>query len=157
MANRDYNEPLKIGYSGDEDWETMQRADQRIVLFHVAFQELPFSSPIRDYRACLEHLWSAFLRETHLSACILHQSWHPERGPDRKVIGWVWRQHGREQLVSLTEPELFQLTELLRAPDSGVSGFVITEQMTTDRCGKHCNQRKLRFSKGTFTVEPFSE
>jgi hypothetical protein len=40
MANRDYSEVLKIGYSGDENWDTMQCPEQRIVLFNVPFEEL---------------------------------------------------------------------------------------------------------------------
>lgn len=154
MNSHDWNEELRLGHSGDESWEVMQRADQRIVLFNVLFEELVDPPELRDYRLSLEQVWAPFLRESRLSASLIHSGWHPEHGPMRSVIGWVWRQHGGERLDSVSEVDLFQLSELLRAPGSRVAGFVLTEQLTTDHFGKHRNKRKLKLSKGKFVVEP---
>lgn len=153
-AKADYGEPLEIGYSSDDCREAMHRPDQRVLYFVVSFEDLNSPPDKRDYRTCLSDIWSPFLRDTGLSACIMHHGWHPERGPIRSVVGWVWRQHGSTALGNLSEFELFRLSDHLRAPQSKVMHFVLTEQFTTLKRGNNINQRKLRLVKSAFLIEP---
>lgn len=132
----------------------MHRPGERVVLFYIAFEELLVPSEERDYRFCLDRVWSPFLRAAGLSANIAHGSWHVETGPHPRVLGWVWRQEGNERLGSVTKEELIQLTELLLARDSCVTGFDVTEQEMTEQFGKPRNKRKLCLKKGRFSIEP---
>jgi hypothetical protein len=150
----DYGEPLDIGTSGEECWDTMHRPGQRVLYFVVSFEELDSSPDKRDYRVCLSHLWSGFLNESGLSASIMHHGWHPERGPIRSVVGWVWRQNGGDTLGDLSESELFRLSDLLQEPQTKVTHFGLTEQFTTSKRGKNVDQRKLRLGKSGYVIEP---
>src|SRR5687768_10082292 len=128
MNDRDLHEPLNIGHSNDgEIVKGMHRAEQRVVLFVVAFEEMPPSPESRDYRLCLDRIWRPFLTEAGLSAGISNQWWHPDKGFLPIVIGHVWRQHGTERLGTVTEAELLHLRDLLLAHSSQVARFTLTD------------------------------
>ena len=152
-AKVDYSIPLEIGYPSGQCWETLHRPNQRIVYFVVSFEELQSPPDERDYRICLRDHWLQLLNDTGLSASIYYHGWHPDNGPLPSVIGWVWRQHGSVSLGSLSEDELFHLSDYLRSPHSKVTRFVLTEQFTTLKHGHNNSRRKIKLGKRGFLIE----
>jgi hypothetical protein len=154
MDDRTYLEPLDIGHSNDGELvKAMHRAEQRVMLFVIGFEELPPPPESRDYRLCLDRLWTPFLTNTGLSASISNAGWHPDRGLAPSVMGHVWRQHGTDRLGTLTELEMLHLSDLLRAPHSRVTRFTLSELITTDQFGRPQTRRKFCLLNGAFSVE----
>jgi hypothetical protein len=58
---------------------------------------------------------------------------------------------------SVTEEELDRLCELLRAPQSRVIRFTLTELITTDQFGKPHHLRNICYQDGKFFSEPLSQ
>ena len=148
----DFEDRLRIGYTHDYKWEAKQRADQRIVWFTVVFHKATTPSEDSGYPQHLHNIWFEFLQQPGLCANIGYCEWHPDHGFSPKVNGWIWRQRGEEELLSITEEELFHLSGLLQENES-VRAFALTEQITTAEFGKHQNKRKLKLRKGDFIIE----
>jgi|GEM_PF-5071015 len=143
---------IKIGFSGDEDWQAMRRPDVRIVFFSISLKESDVAPPPQDYRPLIQQILEVFLQDAGLSAQIMHPSGEPE-GLTPGVGGYVWRQHGTEYMETVSGAEFFRLSDLLRAPGSRVKSFLLRELITTEKLGFRPH-RILRFKEGVLTIEP---
>jgi hypothetical protein len=137
-----------IGCASDDPFDQMHVSGQHYLTYNVRLKE--GEGERGDYREELKHTLEPFLTGHGLSGSICYQAVNVEK-PRPVLIGFIWRQKGRESLGSMTDSEIVGLKDMLMAQRAEFARFSLTKLITGEIRGSFQQVRRYLFEEGDYS------